>query len=408
MYITWLELKKALLSPVFFILLFVIIGFNLFLIWSDSYNKQELKVINEIIEKYGASFNDDVLQQMEQDINDVVQAFGGTNAQPFFEDLTLEQYEEASLEQQQQINHAGLLYAYLQSAKGLESRYATIDIPKLKQIFITEENLPAWLEQKMTDDFDSWHARFNEIMAKNEYKQWFFLSDYRMHSNLFSAKMKTLALEGVLLVALLTVLITNYEFEKKTQLVIYSTKNGRKLIWHKFFASMIGSLFVILVLFGLTLLSYFMVYDYSAVWQTPISSGFNWEYKLPYITWWEIPLWQYLIFAIGILSSVLLMVSLLTFSISVFLKNTYFAWCLCILVLVSMFVVPFYFTNSTAQWLMHFNITLLLLNPHLYFDGGTTYTMTKYHELYTLLLWGGIVILGSMLAIRYFNRKDVV
>ena len=144
------------------ILLFIIIGFNLFLIWSDSYNKQELKVINEIIEKYGASFNDDVLQQMEQDINDLVQEFGGTDAQSFFENLTIEQYEEVSLEKQQQINHASLLYTYLQSAKGLESRYATIDIPKLKQIFITEENLPAWLEQKMTDDFDAYEIELNE------------------------------------------------------------------------------------------------------------------------------------------------------------------------------------------------------------------------------------------------------
>lgn len=384
------------------------IGYNLFLIWSDSYNKEELKVINEIIEKYGASFNDDVLQQMEQDINDLVQEFGGTDAQSFFENLTIEQYEEVSLEKQQQINHASLLYTYLQSAKALESRYATIDIPKLKQSFIEDEKMPPWLERKMTDEFDRWNARFDEIIETNEYKQWFFLNDYRMHSNLFISKMKTLALEGVLLVALLTALITNYEFEKKTQLVIYSTKNGRKLIWYKGFASLIGSLFVILVLFGLTLITYFTVYDYSAVWQTPISSGFNWEYKLPYITWWEIPLWKYLIFAIGILSSVLLIVSLLTFIISIFSKNTYFTWCICILLLVSMFVVPFYFTNSTAQWLMHFNITLLLLNPNIYFDGGTTYTMTKYHELYTLILWCSIVILGSMLAIRYFNRKDVV
>lgn len=384
------------------------VGFNLFLIWNDSYYKQELKAINEIIETYGANFNDDVLQQMEQDINDLAQGFGGTDAQSFFENTTIEQYEEVSLEKQQQINHASLLYTYLQSAKALESRYATIDIPKLKQSFIEEEKMPLWLERKMTDEFDRWNTRFHEIVQTVEYKQWFFLNDYRMHSNLFRSQMKTLALEGVLLVALLTALIMNYEFEKKTQLVIYSTKKGRKLIWHKGFACLIGSIFVIMLLFGITLVTYFTVYDYSAVWQTPISSGFNWEYILPYITWWKIPLWKYLILAIGILSSVLLMVSLLTFIISIFFKNTYFTWCTCVLLLVSMFVIPFYFTNSTVQWLMHFNLTLLLLNPHLYFDGGATYTMTQYHELYTLILWGGITILGSLLAIRYFNRKDVV
>ena len=189
---------------------------------------------------------------------------------------------------------------------------------------------------------------------------------------------------------------------------MYATKNGRKLTWYKGLASFIGSLSVIALLFGSAFIAYFTMYDYSAVWNIPISSVFNWEGILPYITWWEIPLWKYFIFAISILSSVLLIVSALTFIIGIFLKNTYITWCICILLLVSMFVVPFYFTNSTAQWLMHFNITLLLLNPDKYFDGGTSYMMMQYHELYTLILWGNISILGSLLAIRYFNRKDVV
>ncbi|WP_159083046.1 hypothetical protein [Lysinibacillus sp. 2017] len=92
--------------------------------------------------------------------------------------------------------------------------------------------------------------------------------------------MKTLAVEGVLLVVLLTAFITNYEFEQSTQLVIYPTKKGRKLLLNKGLASLLASFIVIAILFGVTLSAYFTVYDYSAVWQASISSGFNWEYRL--------------------------------------------------------------------------------------------------------------------------------
>lgn len=408
MYIIWLELKKALLSPIILILLLMMIGFNLFQLWDNSYAKQELKIVNEIIETYGESFNDAVFQQMEQDIDDVVKNLGGANTQSFFDNMTLQKYEEASLEKQQQIDHAQLLYTYLQTAKALETRYKTIDIQTLKQDFIKEQQMPPWLERIMDDEFNAWDTRFSEIIDTNEYKHWSFLNTYRMHHKLFVTQMKTLALEGVLLIALLTAFITNYEFDNKTQLVVYSTKKGRKLTLYKGMASLIGSLLIIVLLFGSTLTAYFVVYDYSAIWHIPVSSVFNWEGILPYITWWKISLWKYFVFAISILSSVLLIVCALTFIIGIFLKNIYFTWCVCILLLVSMFVVPFYFTNSTAQWLMHFNITLLLLNPDKYFDGSTTYMMMQYHELYTFMLWGSISILGSLLAIRYFNWKDVV
>lgn len=408
MYIIWLELKKAVVSPIILVLLFLMIGFNIFQIWDNSYAKQELKVVNEIIETYGESFNDTVFQQMEHDIDQLVKNLGGSNTESFFEHMTLQKYEAASVEKQQQIDHAQLLYTYLQTAKALEIRYKTIDIQKLKRDFIKDEHMPPWLERIMNDEFNAWDTRFSEIIDTNEYKHWSFLNTYRMHHNLFVTEMKTLTLQSVLLIALVTAFITNYEFSNKTQLVIYSTKKGRKLTLYKGMASLIGSLLIIVLLFGSTLTAYFIVYDYSAIWHVPISSVFNWDGILPYITWWEIPLWLYFIFAISILSIVLLIVCALTFIIGIFLKNTYFTWCVCILLLVSMFVVPLFFTNSTAQWLMHFNITLLLLNPDKYFDGGTSFMMMQYHELYTLILWGSISILGSVLAIRYFNRKDVV
>lgn len=408
MYITWLEMKKALLSPMIMILLLLMLALNIFSIISNSYHKDELKIVNDIVATYGPTFDDKVLKTMEFDIQKQVEQLGAINTSTFLEKMTYEQYEQASESEQKQIDEISLKYTYLQVAKGLEERYEAIDLSGEKAAFFKLYSMPNWLEGKMESQFDGWQNRYNEIVATNEYKQWFFLSNYRMHSELFRSHMKTLAVEGVLLVILLTAFITNYEFEQRTQLVIYPTKKGRKLLLNKGLASLLASFIVLAVLFGGTLATYFTVYDYSAVWQASISSGFNWEYRLPYITWWDLSVEQYFVLALGILIAILIIVVMLTFTIAVFVKNSYYTWIIGVLLLMAIFIVPAYFSNSVILWLSSFNISLLLMNPHEYFDGGTTFMMTQYNELWTLLIWFTIACICVGWAIRNFNRKDVM
>ncbi|WP_411411664.1 hypothetical protein [Niallia sp. BSM11] len=367
-----------------------------------------MHIVNDIVETYGPTFNDEILQTMEQDLLKKVQQLGGVDTQLYLEEISSEKYEQASFEEQQLIDEISLKFTYVQEAKGLEERYRKIDLNKEKAAFFQLQTMPSWLEQMMLKEFNDWERRFHEIVVTNEYKQWFFLSDYKMHSKLFRTLMKTMAIEGVLLVVLITVLITNYEFEQRTQLVTYATKKGRKLILHKGTASLIASLSVISLIFVGTLATYFSIYDYSAVWQTSISSGLNWESKLPYITWWNLSLWQYTLLAVGILTMVLVVVVMLTFTLGLLVKNSYYTWLICVMLLITMYVVPSFFSNGVIQLLTNFNITLLLLNPHYYFNGGTTFMMMKYHEVWTILLWLFIASISISIAIRYFNRKDVV
>lgn len=408
MRLTWLEMKKALLSPVIMILLLLMLAFNIFMIISNSYHKDELKAVNDIVATYGPTFDDDVLATMEGDLEKQVKQLGGLDTVTYLESMTYEQYEQATVEEQQQIDEVSLKFTYLQNAKALEERYKAIDLIKEKEALFEYYSMPAWLENKMIVEFDGWQSRYEEIVETNEYKQWFFLSDYRMHSELFRSLMKNLAVEGVLLVILLTAFITNYEFEHRTQLVIYPTKKGRKLLINKGVASLLVSFIVVAVLFGGSLATYFTVYDYSAVWQTSISSGFNWEYRLPYITWWDLSVGQYFGLALSILIAILVIVVLLTFTISVYVKNSYYTWIIGVLFLLAMFIAPTYFSNGVVLWLSSFNISLLIMNPHQYFNGGTTFMMTKYNEMWTILIWLMIACICVGLAIRNFNRKDVV
>lgn len=395
------------MSPAIASLLAIMLAFNIFVIISDANDKDELAIVNKIIALYGPSFDNQTLEKMDGDLNKTAEKLGGRNVKQYFDELTVKQYEKSSSRRKQQIEELKLFYIYVEAAKDLSAKYIQINIPKMKEKFIKQQKMPPWLEQKMAGEFDRWNDRYHDIISTNEYRQWSFLNTYRMHSYLFNTTIKKITIEAILLITLLTTLITNYEFERKTQQLIYSSKKGRQLVWQKGFASLLGSLILLLILFGVTLGVYFTINDYSAVWHVPVSSVFNWETNLPYITWWKLPLWKYLLLVLLILTVVLGIISLLTFIISIFVRNTYFIWTLTLTLLVAMFVIPLYFSNAVVLWLMNFNIILLVLNPAIYFNGGDSFMMTQYHELYTILIGSILVIGSSLLAILYFNKKDV-
>ncbi|MEH6944375.1 ABC transporter permease subunit [Bacillus sp. JJ722] len=411
MNVTWLEMKKALLSPTILILLVMFIVFNIYTVVSDSYKKDELKVANDIVKQYGVTFNDEILKTMQKDLNADVQKLDAKyeDAETFLKEMTFEKHNEASEEKQKEIDRISLMQSYITIGEGLDERYAELDIEKLKEATISTYQFTGATAEYIDKEFEKLNDRFDQMKETEEYKQWFFLGEYKMHSELFRGLLKNIALQGVLLVVLLSALITNYEFEHRTQLVTYATKRGRHLMRNKLVANMLSTFIVLIPLFGLSLLAFFTVYDYSGLWRVHISSGLNWEYKWPYITWWPIELWQYLLLAVFILVVTLLIVSLLTFAIGTLVKNSYLTWIICILFLASLFIVPSFFTGLPILLLaMHFNITLLLLNPHMYFSGRSNLTMMEQHELWTLTIWMIFSLLCSYMALRYFNRKDIV
>ena len=411
MQITWMEMRKALCSPVILCLLGLFISFNLFTIISGADYRAELKIVNDIVEEYGLTFDDSILKTMQENLNEDVQKFDSQfqEADAFLQSMTFEKYNIANKDDQQEIDRIGLMQMYIEMGKSLDERYSALKIDQLRDSMVQEFGLNGITGNFVTNEYKKLSSRLEEMKENAEYKQWFFASDYRMHTELFRKLLKNIALEGVMLVVLLTALIVNYEFEHRSQLVTYATKRGRQLIWNKLMASLLSTLLLLVPLFGVSLLVFFGVYDYSGLWEARISSGLNWEYKWPYITWWPVEFHQYLWLAIAIIVMSLIIVSLLTFTISIFVKNSYITWILLISMLVSMYVVPSFFAGiPIVLILMNFNLTLLLLNPHMYFSGISRLTMFEYHEIITLTCWFVVGVFGSAIAIRRFYRKDIV
>lgn len=409
MLITWHEMKKAITSPVIVILLVLFIAFNGFQVISQSLAKEELKVVNDITFLYGRTLTNASLQQMKDALDQDAKKLGTEEeVQDYLEAMTFEKYEREEVFRQQAIDQVSLNYTYYALGSELESRYTSIDMDELREDLFEASPMQGWLAGYMGNQFTKWESRYEKIVETAEYKEWFFAGQYRMHSELFRSLVKNIAVQSVLLVVLMTALIANYEVEQRTQSTVYTTKKGRKLIWHKFSAAMGVSLLIFILLAGFSLGIFFLTYDYSSVWQTPISSGLNWEYKLPYITWWPLTVWQFLILALLTELAVVLIVAILAFAISLYVKNSYFSWILCIAMLVAIFLLPSFLTAfPVLQFIASLNITLVLLNPHMYFNGGTTFSMIQFFELWTILLWLMIALLGSGLGIRRFLTKDV-
>lgn len=410
MRITWYEMKKALTSPIVLILFIAFIGFNSFQILSQSYVKEEIKSVNELIATYGRTITDESLTHLLDDLNEDAEQLGGQDgAESFLNELTYERYEAFSTTEKEQVDRLELFYTYYIKGRDIEERYKGIQMDGLRSELLVTVKEGSRFEKFMNQEFTNWEERYEEIVATEEYKEWFFLGEYRMHSEMYRTLLKNLAVQSVLLVVLMTALVTNYEVEQRTQLLLYTTQKGRLLMRHKFAASLLLATITYLLLLLPTFILYFTVYDFSEVWHSVVSSGLNWEYKLPYITWWKLEVWQFFLLAAAVEWIIVLLITLLAFSLSLWLKNTYFTWILCMAVLIGLFLLPSVFNAYPAlQFVALLNVTTLLLNPHMYFTGGTTFNMVQYFEVWSLLIGSAAATILSILSYRRFMKKDVV
>lgn len=409
MKITWYEMKKALKSPIVLLLLFACIALNSFHIISQSHAKEEINLVNELIHTYGRTITDESLIKLREDLDEDTKKLGNSSGiEEFLNEMEYEDYEELSSAKKKEVNRLQMYYTYYIIGINVEESYTRINMDELRSELLTLTNEDTWFMHFMDDEFTKWEERYEEIIASNEYKQWYFAGDYHIHSEMYRTLLKNIAIQSILISVLMTALVTNYEVEQRTHLLMYSTRKGRSLMKHKFIASILLTTLTFFLLVLATYSLYFSIYNFSGIWPSVVSSGVNWEYKLPYITWWELPVWQFFLLALSVEWAVVVLVTMLAFSLSCWTKNSYFTWILILALLISLYLLPSAFNAFPfLQFVTSLNLTLLLLNPHMYFTGGTTFTMVQWFEVWSLAIWGTLAITSSIVSNRYFMKKDV-
>ncbi|MBP1993637.1 hypothetical protein [Paenibacillus eucommiae] len=417
------ELKKAFTSPVILTLTAVFFAFNLLLIFSHIHVKDDLKILNKLVDRFGYAIDTEMQNDFQNDysaqlsaMNELTQRKIGQTyayAGDFFEYENYNRYVQEQPElyspaELDFIHELRVIEMYLYKIQDIDSTYNELDLMMVATSEIGKYGLSGQAAETVRKQYAKLSERLDTLIANGEHKNLFFMGPiYQMHTKLFKTLLRTMLFEIMILVVLITGYVSKYEFENKTHLLAYSTKRGRKLAVDKLLVSLAASGIVTTIVVGLTFAAYFIIYDYSGLWHVPISSFFNAE-KLPYISWWKMSFISFLLCSVVLAYACQLLFSAMTFVLSTFIRNSYlvftgFAILFGVILLLPSFV-PF---SSNAILLSVFTPFNLTLNPQRWFMEGGAFGTFKYYELITVSVWSLLLVALCWLSIRRFMKQSI-
>lgn len=410
-----LECKKALTSPVLIALLIIFSAFNIFIIFSSSDHKDELTMVNEIIDQYGREITTDSLVQFEKDIqNDLstLTSIVGQQYDSIYDFLGGLHYEERELYSDEEwdfFNRLQLKEMYYSMADSIDERYANIHVKEAGDGDVQKYGISDEAAETLLKENEKFAERFEEMVANEEHKEWFFAGKpYFMHSFLFKTVFLHIIIESLLLIVLSTAFITTYEFENRTQLVTYATPRGRRLMMDKLVASLAISAVISVLLFAITLGTYFTIFDYSRVWKTSINSAFNWEYNFPYVTWWDLSVGEFLIGVTILVFIAQMLFAGVTFALSVVMKNSYITFFLAAILFVLGWLLPSFMPKSSnLLFVSSYTLPTLLLAISNSFMGSSGLILFQNFEWVTISCWTIITIVLCIVSYKRFTKIDI-
>lgn len=258
----------------------------------------------------------------------------------------------------------------------------------------------------------------NEKGEKNESLSLYFAgATYTRHQQLFNSLIGWLLVEGILTSVLLVFLSLGYERNQRTEAIVYSAKKGRSILGVKISASISAglSLYILLALF--TLLIYFTANDYGNIWNSNVSSIFNYRYDLiagfrPFVTWHSFSVVTYLVAMLGISTGLIICFSLMAFGIAVLIRNHYIGFLIFIAINAVTVVLPMqipqtltgglyvgYYSMLTPVWLW--------LKHSIWFTDGDVDILWPHFETLGISVSFLTLIIFCMLAKTYFRKRDL-
>ncbi|MGK0468758.1 hypothetical protein [Clostridium sp.] len=411
------ELRKVITSSVVIGLIAVFIVFNIFIIFSSTYYTNELKVLNKIVDKFGYEINDKMMDDFGLYYNDQLKKLNSITSQKMSKTYTsatmfLNNYNKVDIYTKEQLeffNEVKIVENYYYNAKDIDISYKDIDIAEMGESGIAMYKLSGKASDTVRIQYSKLSKRFDKLKENGEHKNLFFIGKaYKMHTLLFKTLFRTFIYEIMILVVLITGYLTNYEFENKTQSVVYATKRGRKLDTDKFYVAIFSSILVTTIIIAVSLVVYFSVVSYSGLWGVPISSGFNWEDNVPYISWWDMSFLKYLFYCIGLVYACEILFTCITFIISSFIKNSYIVFFTFAIIFGIFLIIPgVMLRDSNAIFAAYFTPFVLISNSCLWFMEKGPFATFKYYEVITIAVWLGVLLTICWICTRRFKKQNL-
>ncbi|ANC78893.1 hypothetical protein ABE65_019645 [Fictibacillus phosphorivorans] len=418
-----LEFKKIISSPIILGLFVLFLLFNCFLIYEQSSIRNDMKSLQPIVKESGTLMDEEGRKKLqtsyEQDLhtwNELSQRKTGDTYQTaaafykpelYYSLIESKIYSEKEL---QNINKLAIKETYLNSIQDIETKYSTFNVMDNAEEGIRLFGLKGAAAEKVREQYTVLKPRVEELIQNKEHLHLFFHGKmFGTHSFLFKTLFGFTLFQAMILIVLFTAFIVNYEFEHKTALVSYATKRGRRLMWDKLLVSIFTSTLVTVALLAITLSVYFIVFDYSSLWNVPISTGFLIELNnIPFISWWDVTFIQYLFMSCGLVVICQILFVLITFCLSMLIRNSYIVFTFFgVIFLAGLYIPSLMPKESTMLLYTHFSPFILVMNVKKWWMESGVFTTFKYYEIITVTGWLVALLLTAWLFIKRFTRENI-
>jgi hypothetical protein len=325
----------------------------------------------------------------------------------FYSDRSIYIPEKFSEKEIQIFNKTALLEYYYSNSLKIDESFLARDPVKKAEYELKVYGISGEAAELIRSQYDNFTERFNEVKDNKEYKHLFpAQSVWETHLLLFKKLFKALLIESLILSVLVTAYVMNFEFERGTYSLAYSSKRGRKLWLDKIFAALITNVTILSILLAITLAVYFSVFSYREFWFVPISSSFN-AGKEWFMSWWNLSFIEYLAAAVVLAYLVIILFTLMTVVLARWIRNSYLVFFTFLCLFGAIFINQGMFVNSSMLFLLgSFTPVHLILNSFVWFMQRTI-TFTPYYEIITVMAWYVILLLAVLYCARSFRKCDL-
>lgn len=292
---------------------------------------------------------------------------------------------------------------------GMTDVFDGYDTAYIAEAYIKVLRLTGYAEKAIRDKYAKLQTAVDAKAMANESMTLYFASATKYkHDELHKDIMFILLLECGLLTALVALLSIGYENHHNTSHTIYATTTGRRIVYHKLLASLSAGMFAFAVLTLLTLGLYFALNDYGNIWDSSVSSGFNYIIDFlagsrPFATWQSYSVLTYLLAVLCISALLTLCFGHMAFIIGMWLKNSYMGFLIFIIinattVVLSSWYLFRYYAMLSPVWLW--------LKRSLWFtDGGPDILWRNFEMLGVCVSLSFLVVLCAFSFIIFKKRN---
>lgn len=309
--------------------------------------------------------------------------------------------------------------ALIEAADGMENIYRDCDLEGLSQFYQKTVGKSPLAAEWMAWKYRLLEGRVEHLSETGAAMDFYAgpLNDLTHDSFqfLFGTLAHALILESAVLGMLGMLYLLGYEDMNRTGQQVYATRAGRRVCGTKVLAGVTSALGLYMLVSLLTLLPCFILFDYGGVWGASVSSQFNYLVEMlvrrPFFTWGDFTVAGYLAASLGLGGALTAAFTLLAAICGTVGKNVYLAALVLVLLLLGGLAASSLCAGA-GWWPLYF--LLGFLPARIWLCAGGWFTelglsaVLPWQETIAAVLNLIALGLGTALALRRFDRKDVV